>query len=180
MLSQLDCVDIATQENALVLSGQQCVQLAAGISPSGFTGYSDFLAHVLGNEMEQFLRGVAHLTQRHFPQVERFIRDSSQQLSKFISSNDGTAYFNDCYFIGVCCVCACVRVRVCVCACVRVCLSISVYLSVCLYVCICVCFSVCLCMSVRQCVCLYLCVIGTLLSKTLCLIRWTVDGISVD
>ena len=144
MLSQLDCVDIATQENALVLSGQQCVQLAAGISPSGFTGYSDFLAHVLGNEMEQFLRGVAHLTQRHFPQVERFIRDSSQQLSKFISSNDRTPYFNDCYFIGLCCVCACA------CVCLRACVSIylSVYLSVCLYVCICVCFSVYVCTSV--------------------------------
>ena len=142
MLSQLDCVDIATQENALVLSGQQCVQLAAGISPSGFTGYSDFLAHVLGNEMEQFLRGVAHLTQRHFPQVERFIRDSSQQLSKFISSNDGTPYFNDCYFIGVLCVVVCVCVCVCCmcvcCICVRVraCVRVCVYLSICLSVCL--------------------------------------------
>lgn len=146
MLSQLDCVDIATQENALVLSGQQCVQLAAGIIPSGFTGYSDFLAHVLGNEMEQFLRGVAHLTQRHFPQVERFIRDSSQQLSKFISSNDGTPYFNDCYFIGVCCV----RVYVCVClrTCVSIYLCLSVCLSVCVHMCLFLCVSVYVCTSV--------------------------------
>ena len=150
MLSQLDCVDIATQENALVLSGQQCVQLAAGISPSGFTGYSDFLAHVLGNEMEQFLRGVAHLTQRHFPQVERFIRDSSQQLSKFISSNDGTPYFNDCYFIGVC---------VCACVCLRACVSIylSVYVSVCVHLCLFLCVSVYVSVCVCICVSLVLC-----------------------
>ena len=44
--------------------------------------------------------------------------------------------------------------------------------------CLFLCVSVYVC--VRQCVCLYLCVIGPLLSKTLCLIRWTVDGISVD
>lgn len=84
-----------------MLSGQQCVQLAVGISPGGITGYSDFLAHVLTNEMEQFLRGVAHLTQKHFPQLERFIRDSSQHLSKFISGSDGAANLNDCYFIGM-------------------------------------------------------------------------------
>lgn len=101
LLSQLDCVDIATQEKkALVLNGQQCVQLAAGISPGGFGGYSNFLAHILANEMKQFLRGVAHLTQKHYPQLERFMRDSSQYLSKFISSNDGATNFNDCYFIG--------------------------------------------------------------------------------
>lgn len=91
---------MATQENALVLNGQQCVQLAAGINHGGFGGYSNFLAHILANEMKQFLRGVAHLTQKHYPQLERFMRDSSQYLSKFISSNDGATNFNDCYFIG--------------------------------------------------------------------------------
>lgn len=84
-----------------MLSGQQCVQLTAGISPSGLHGYSDFLAHVLTTEMEQFLRGVAHLTQKHFPQLERFVRDSSQRLSKFVTSNDG-ATTCDCHYIGMC------------------------------------------------------------------------------
>lgn len=97
-LSQLDSVDIATEENALVLTGQQCVQLAAGISPGGLTGYSNFLAHVLANEMEQFLRGVAHLTQKHLPQLERFMRDSSQSLSKVISGSDRANNFNDCHY----------------------------------------------------------------------------------
>ena len=89
------------QENALILSGQQCVDLAAGISPGGFTGFSDFLAHILANEMEQFLRGVAHLTQKHLPQLERFVRDSSQCLSKFISVSDRATNLKDCYYVGM-------------------------------------------------------------------------------
>ena len=97
----MECVDIATQENALVLSGQQCVHLAAGISPRGFAGYSDFLAHILANELEQFLRGVAHLTQKHLPQLERFTRASSQCLSKFISASNGATNLKDCYYVGV-------------------------------------------------------------------------------
>ena len=98
----MECVDVAIQENALVLSGQQCVHLAAGISPGGFAGYSDFLAHILANEMEQFLRGVAHLTQKHLPQLERFARASSQCLSKFISVTNGATNLKDCYYVGMC------------------------------------------------------------------------------
>lgn len=88
------------QENPLVLTGQQCIQLAPAISPSGSIGYSTFLAHTLANEMEQFLRGVAHLTQKHFPHLERFMRDSLQHLSKFISDNNGATSVNDFFFIG--------------------------------------------------------------------------------
>ena len=100
-LSLLECVDIVTQENALILSGQQCVHLLTGITPDGFGGYSDFLAHILANEMEQFLRGVAHLTQKHFPQLERFARDSSQCLSKFTSDSNISTSMKDFYYVGM-------------------------------------------------------------------------------
>ena len=85
----------------MILSGHQCVHLLTGISPDGFRGYSDFLAHILANEMEQFLRGVAHLTQNHFPQLERFTRDSSQCLSNFISDSNRFNNLKDFYFIGM-------------------------------------------------------------------------------
>lgn len=84
-----------------MLNGRQCVQLADGIGDSGLTTYSKFLAHVLANEMEQFLRGVAHLTQKHFPHLERFMRDSSQLLSKFVSDNNRVSHFNDRCHVGM-------------------------------------------------------------------------------
>jgi len=72
----------------MALNGPQCVQLCAGICPEGLDGYSQFLTRVLAMEMEQGLRGVAHLTQKHFPQLERFVRDSTHKLSRFVSDKE--------------------------------------------------------------------------------------------
>jgi len=89
------------QDDAMALNGLQCVQLCAGICAEGLDGYSQFLSHVLAIEMEQGLRGVAHLTQKHFPQLERFVRDSTYKLSRFVSDKEKDIISTtDFYFIG--------------------------------------------------------------------------------
>ena len=86
----LDCTEVmaVAQDDTMTLNGQQCVQLSAGICTEGLDGYSQFLSHTLAIEMEQSLRGVAHLTQKHFPQLERFIRDSTLKLTRFVSDRE--------------------------------------------------------------------------------------------
>ncbi|XP_065912332.1 focadhesin-like isoform X2 [Dysidea avara] len=105
LLSLLDCTEVVAiaQDDTMTLNGQQCVQLSAGICTEGLDGYSQFLSHIIAIEIEQGLRGVAHLTQKHFPQLERFLRDSSHKLSRFVSDKekDIISTTDFCYIGGV-------------------------------------------------------------------------------